>query len=262
MSNVKPVSDDVDRESFRVAALFDIHGNLPALEAVIRDVRHLGVDAVIVGGDIVPGPMPREVLGCLSSLDVPTKFIVGNGEVAVLQQIAGIEPSKVPTQHRPLIQWCADEMIDYRDILAAWPKTVALGVSGVGTVLFCHATPRDENEIFTRLTPEDRLAPIFRDLDVQVVVCGHTHMQFDRMIGTIRVMNAGSVGMPFGKTGADWLVIGSEIEFRNTSYDLKGAADRIRLTKYPEAETFATASVLRPPSEAEMLKLFSRAELT
>jgi predicted phosphodiesterase len=246
----------------RVAALYDIHGNLPALEAVLRDIRNVSVDAIVVGGDIVPGPMPRDVLECLLTLDVPVQFIVGNGEVAVLQAMAGIEPLKVPAQYRPQIRWCAEELADHQQVLAAWPKTARLEISGVGPSLFCHATPRNEDEIFTRLTSEDPLLPVFRGLDVPVVVCGHTHMQFDRMIGKTRVVNAGSVGMPFGKAGADWLLLGPEIELRNTRYDSDGAAERIRATAYPQADEFARNSVLHPPSEAEMLEVFSRAELT
>jgi len=127
--------------------------------------------------------------------------------------------------------------------------------------LFCHATPRNENECFTRLTPEARLLPIFDDLRVSLVVCGHTHMQFDRMIGGTRVVNAGSVGMPFGEPGADWLLLGPDIQLRHTSYDLSKAAERIRRTRYPQAQDFSDRNVLQPPSENEMLALFARAEL-
>ena len=128
-------------------------------------------------------------------------------------------------------------------------------------MLFCHATPRSENEVFTSKTAEDRLLPIFDGLGASVVVCGHTHMQFDRMVGNVRVVNAGSVGMPFGEPGADWLLLGSDVQLRHTSYGLQAAADRIRATSYPQAQDFAEWNVLRPPSEEEMLKVFSRVEL-
>ena len=126
----------------------------------------------------------------------------------------------------------------------------------MGEVLFCHATPRSDTEIFTRLTPEDHLLPVFAHLSTSLVVCGHTHMQFDRTVGDLRVVNAGSVGMPFGEPGAHWLLVGSGVEFRRTSYDLESAARRVRSTRYPEAAQFADRSILRPPSEAEMLKAF------
>ena len=73
----------------RVAAVYDIHGNLPALEAVLEDIRQANVDQIVVGGDVVPGPMPRETLGRLLDLDLPTHFIHGNGELAILAQMAG-----------------------------------------------------------------------------------------------------------------------------------------------------------------------------
>jgi predicted phosphodiesterase len=129
----------------------------------------------------------------------------------------------------------------------------------LGEVLFCHGTPRSEVEIFTRLTREERLAPVFAELGADLVVCGHTHMQFDRTIAGIRVVNAGSVGMPFGSPGADWALIGRDVRLRHTSYDLQKAAVRIRETNYPQAEEFAARYVLQPPSEAEMLPVFTDA---
>ena len=245
-----------------VAAIYDIHGNLPALEAVLREIRQAKVDCVLVGGDVLPGPMPRETLDCLLALNIPARFIYGNGEIAVLDQLAGREPSAVPEQFRPIIRWTAEQLDrDQQRLVAAWPKTTRLAIPGRGDALFCHATPRDENEIFTRLTPEELLVPIFEGVDASIVVCGHTHMQFDRRVGKTRVLNAGSVGMPFGEPGADWLLLGPNIKLRHTAYDLVKAADQIRATSYPQAREFAERNVLHPPSETEMLKLFSRAEL-
>jgi diadenosine tetraphosphatase ApaH/serine/threonine PP2A family protein phosphatase len=203
--------------------------------------------------------MPRETIACLLDLDIPVQFIYGNGEVAVLDQMAGREPAAVPEQHRPVISWTAQQLHPQHErLLAAWPITLRVEIAGVGEVLFCHATPRNENEIFTRLTPEDRLLPVFEGLDIPVVVCGHTHMQLDRMIGRTRVVNAGSVGMPFGEAGADWLLLGPGVQPRHTSYDLANAARRIRETDYPQAEHFAAHSVLQPPSEKEILAIFEK----
>jgi predicted phosphodiesterase len=127
-------------------------------------------------------------------------------------------------------------------------------------VLFCHGTPRSETEVFTRLTSEDRLRPIFEGLDASVVVCGHTHMQFDRMIGRTRVVNAGSVGMPFGKPGAYWVLLGPVVELRHTHYDLPQAADSFRKSSYPLAPDNAQ-NLLEPPTEHKMLELFGKAEV-
>ena len=176
--------------------------------------------------------------------------------------MAGRDPSAVPEQYRPVIRWTAQQLYpEYEPVLAGWPKTLCIQVSGLGDVLFCHATPRNENECFTRLTPEDRLLPVFQGRNESVIVCGHTHMQFDSRIGSIRVVNAGSVGMPFGKSGAYWLRLGPDVELRHTPYDLAQAARRIRDTEYPQAQDFAARNVLQPPSEEDMLKAFTRVEL-
>jgi predicted phosphodiesterase len=247
----------------KVAALYDIHGNLPALEAVLEEIRQAEVGRIVVGGDVVPGPMPRETLNCLLDVQMPVQFIYGNGEVAVLDEMAGRVPRAVPEVHRPVVRWTAQQLDPgHEQRIAAWPKTLGVEVPELGRVLFCHATPRDENECFTRLTPADRLMPLFEGLDAALVVCGHTHMQFDRMIGRTRVVNAGSVGMPFGEPGADWLLLGPDVQLRHTSYDRPRAADRIRATSYPESAQFAAQYVLQAPSEASMLDLFTRTSLT
>ena len=142
--------------------------------------------------------------------------------------------------------------------MRTWPRTVMATIEGIGEVLFCHGTPRDENEIFTRLTAESAALPAFSDVRGNLVVCGHTHMQFDRIIGNKRVVNAGSVGMPFGRPSAYWLLLGPDIELRCTDYDLVLAADRVRRTSYPQAEEFAAKYILTPPSEEEMLTVFTQ----
>ncbi len=244
----------------RVAALYDIHGNLPALEAVLRDVREACADRVVVGGDVVPGPMPRACLERLSGLDVPVRFIRGNGEQDVLAQMRGGPIDHVPERAREIVRWSARELRTEAAMLEGWPDALELRIPGCGRVLFCHGTPRSATEIFTRLTAESRMARIFDGVEADVVVCGHTHMQFERAVGGLRVLNAGSVGMPFGEPGAYWLLLGPDIEFRRTSYDAESVAERIRTTAYPQASEFAAHNVVRPPTEAAMLEAFSGAE--
>jgi putative phosphoesterase len=243
----------------RVAALYDIHGNLPALEAVIQEIRHAEVDLIVVGGDVFPGPMSREALTCLLDLEIPVQFIQGNGDREVLAQKAGIESSVIPETFREVMRWSAQQLRPEDErLIASWPATLRVEIAGLGEVLFCHATPRNDTEIFTRLTLEDCLLPVFEGLDVLLVVCGHTHMQFDRTIRKVRVVNAGSVGMPFEKPGAYWLLLGPDVQLRHTPYDLTEAAERIRATKYPQAQEFAANNVLQPPSEEEMVEAFTR----
>lgn len=247
--------------SLRIAALYDIHGNLPALEAVLEDVRHASIDRVVVGGDVFPGPMSNESLQRLLDLEMPVRFIQGNGDREVLALAGGERIDGVPEQHREAMRWAAQRLDPgHRRLMAGWPESIRVEIDGLGDVLFCHATPRSDTEIFTRLTPEDRLVSIFESANAPLVVCGHTHMQFDRLIGRVRVVNAGSVGMPFGEPGAYWLMLGPNVQLRRTGYDLAKAAERIRATSFPQAADFAARNVLRPPSERETLDLFSRAE--
>lgn len=245
----------------RVAALYDIHGNLPALEAVLAEVRRAAVDLLVIGGDVVPGPMPRETIACLRDLELPLRFVQGNGDREVLAQRAGVESAAIPEAFREAMRWTARQLEPEDERwLRGWPPTASLEIPSLGEVLFCHATPRSDTEIFTRRTAEERLAPAFAGVDAAVVVCGHTHMPFDRTVGGLRVVNAGSVGMPFGRPGACWLLLGPGVELRHTAYDLVVAAARIRGTSYPQAEDFAAKNVLEPPSEDEMLARFSAAE--
>jgi predicted phosphodiesterase len=254
----------------RVAVLNDIHANLPALDAVLDKVRSASVDAIVFGGDVLPGPMPRDTMARLLALDVPLHGVHGNGELAVLAQIDAARPEEVtywgttggavlPEKYREQIRWNARQLRpEDVSLLRTWPKTLRLPIDGIGEVLFCHGTPTSETDAFTRLTPEDVLIPVFGDVGVPLVVCGHTHMQFDRMIGGTRVVNAGSVGCPFGRTGADWLLLDSGVELRHTSYDVEAAAALIRATAFPGAQEFTDTNILNPPPEAAILEAFSR----
>ncbi len=129
-----------------------------------------------------------------------------------------------------------------RQAIARWPSTCDLDIPELGHTLFCHATPRNDSEIFTRVTPEERLAVVFGDVNASVIVCGHTHMQFDRMVGQRRIINAGSVGMPFqSPSGAYWLLLGPDVQLRRTDYDFATAAEAIRATAYPQLERWPFA---------------------
>lgn len=245
----------------RVAALYDIHGNLPAVAAVLADIERLGVDCILVGGDVFPGPLVRETLALLESRRIPCRFLRGNGENDVLAARAGRPIARVPEAYRAPILWHAAGLSDAEAAtVAGWAATTPMHVPGLGGVLFCHATPRDDNELFTRLTPAERLLPAFAASDAELIVCGHTHMQFDRRVGQVRVVNAGSVGMPFGTPGADWLLLGPEVELRHTDYDREAAAALFRASSYPQAE-FVTTAILQPAPADAMTELFERAAM-
>ena len=241
----------------RVAAVYDVHGNAPALEAVLQAIAQERVDCIVVGGDVVAGPLPLETLELLNDCDTPTRFVRGNADREVIAQMQGEDLGDVPEDVRENVAWVAQQLgAEHLSVLSSWRETVRLNLEGLGEVLFCHATPRSDAEVFTCLTPETELLPVFSETDASLVVCGHTHMQFDRAVGGVRVINAGSVGMPYGGTGAFWLQLDDDVELKRTDYDLEAAANRIRATGYPQAEAFASDNVLSTPSEAEALSVF------
>src|SRR5688500_11797043 len=109
----------------KVAALYDIHGNLPALEAVLNDVRQAGAHRVVVGGDVVPGPMPSETIALLRDLDLPVQFIQGNGDREVVGWRRGQESDVIPESYRETMRWVARQLHpDEETLLAGWPETV------------------------------------------------------------------------------------------------------------------------------------------
>jgi diadenosine tetraphosphatase ApaH/serine/threonine PP2A family protein phosphatase len=166
--------------------------------------------------------------------------------------------------HHGVIEWTARQLTaDQQQAIARWPSTYELDIPQLGHTLFCHATPRNDREIFTRATPEERLVEVFGDVNASIVVCGHTHMQFDRMVAQRRVINAGSVGMPFqSPAGAYWLLLGPDVQLRRTDYDFAAAAAGIRATAYPHLEALAVRYVLSPPLEEETLKMYAGTDLT
>lgn len=184
----------------RVAALYDVHGNVAALEAVLAEVDALGVDAVVSGGDLVSGPFPGECLALLRERQA--LFLRGNAD---------------------------REALAFAEVVAGWPLSVELDVDPLGRVLFCHGSPRDDEEILTRISPEERVAAALAGVEAPVVVCGHTHVQFDRRVAGRRLVNPGSVGMPYeGRRGAFWALLGPDVELRRTGYDVEAAARAIR----------------------------------
>jgi putative phosphoesterase len=190
----------------RVAALYDIHGNLPALDAVLAEVD---ADVIIVGGDTVAGPEPAETLERLRSLAADVRFIRGNADREVYEERQGLAPPEVMDFVRARL---SPEQFDF---LRSLPLTLS-----IGRVLFCHATPRNDEEILTRISPDERWREALAGVDADVVVCGHTHIQFDRRIGTVRLVNAGSIGMPYEREpGAYWALLdGTEVELQRTEY--------------------------------------------
>jgi predicted phosphodiesterase len=221
----------------RIAALYDVQGNLPALQAVLEDVERESVDAIVFGGDIAAGPFPTETLALVRSLDA--HFLRGNADRRF---------TETPESAWVWEQLSAEE--------AAWLEGLPEHVE-LGGALFCHATPRSDEEIVTPATTDSRLGEILSGVEQELVVAGHTHMQLDRRVAGKRFVNAGSVGMPYeDEPGAYWAVIGDQVELRRTDYDREAAAAAIRTSAWPMAEEFATENVLAVPSREEATAVF------
>ena len=188
-----------------IATLYDVHGNLRALEAVLQEIPDAAT--IVVGGDIVAGgEQPSETLERLRALGDRIVWIRGNAD---RELYPGEEGHASPEFLDPARTALTEEQIEF---LHELPPAVQ-----IDNVLYVHASPRNDLDIFTELTPEERVAFLFADVDADVVVCGHTHMQFERVIAGKRVVNSGSVGMPYeGEPGAYWLL---DLERRRTPYD-------------------------------------------
>jgi putative phosphoesterase len=235
----------------RIAALHDVHGNLPALEAVLAEVDGERVDLLVFGGDVAAGLLPRETIERLIELGDRARFVQGNADRYLVEIVDGRRASEGGL----VDAWCAGQLERrHRDFLASFEPTVALD-----GVLYCHATPHGDEPIFTRVTPDERVCELLGEVAERVVVCGHTHMQFDRRVDGIRVVNAGSVGMPYGTTDACWaLAVEGEVELRRTPYDLEAAAERLRASGHEQRDALIAENVLTAPSEEEATAFFEQ----
>jgi putative phosphoesterase len=217
----------------RIAALYDVHGNLPALQAVLAELERERVDEVVFGGDLSWGPQPHEALELVRSVE-SASFVRGN---------ADREPDE---WERSCLS--EEEVV----FLQGQPPTVERD-----GVLFCHATPRSDEEVVTPATPDERLAKILAGVEQRVVVAGHTHMQQDRLVGGIRWINAGSVGLPYeGEIAAFWaLLVDGEPELRKTQLDAGRVAEVFRQSRWPRALEMLDERILRPATREEATKV-------
>ena len=237
----------------RIAVLCDIHGNLPALQAVLVEVEEAGVDLVVFGGDVAAGPMPVETINVLAAYRGPANFVRGNADRAMVEAFDGGRK-----EGQALDSWPASMLgRAHRDFLSKFEPAVEVAVDGLGPVVCCHAgLDSDELPIITPGTPDEVIAEALASARGRLVVAGHTHMQFDRRVAGGRLVNAGSVGKPYAdQPGAYWVLLGPEVEFRRTAYDFAAAAEAVRRTAIPQREEWA-AEIIRPPTAEEATTLF------
>jgi predicted phosphodiesterase len=209
---------------------------------------------VVVGGDAVPGALARQALERLDGLAVPVRWVRGNGEREVAAAAAGggsASASEDPAARTA--EFTATELgADRASALGELPLTQM-----IDGVLFCHASPRRDDEMLTRLSPRERWSEALAAIDASLVVGGHTHQQDDRVVETVRFINAGSVGLPYeGDGDARWLWIDDGVpELRRTAYDHLAAGTRMLDTGYPDADSIA-GSLIEPVDAIVVTRFF------
>jgi putative phosphoesterase len=227
----------------RIAVLADVHGNAPALRAVLGELDRERVDAIAALGDVVGGPLIAATLELLATRSEPVSWVAGNCEREAVTVYDGAPAADDPAGRAAA--WSAQKLDrQWREQLAAWPIALALG-----GVRFCHGSPRRDDEILTRLTPEDVLLDALSGASEPLVIGGHTHQQMVRPLRDgLTYANAGSVGMPYeGRAGAFWMLVEDGMPvLRETTYDLEAAVAELRASGYPDLDDMLGDSLIQP----------------
>lgn len=241
-----------------VAVLSDIHGVLPALDRVLLEPAVQDADLIVVTGDHTWGPQPTEVLDRLTGLGDRAVLVRGNADRELLQMSQGIDVGLA--DDRMSVWGAAQLQLRHQQLLEAMPEQVTIEVDGFGPVRFCHATPRDDEEIMLVDSPLERWVQVLEGLpeDVRTVVCGHTHMPFMRLVDGRLVVNPGSVGLPYGRAGAHWAILrGGTVTMGRTLIETDELLrEVVRDSRLPDAQRWADENLRRPTGDVEALRTF------
>ena len=238
-----------------IALLSDVHGVLPVLEAVLTEPDVRSADLVVVTGDHASGPMPVETLDALVSLGDRGVLVRGNADRELVDVARG------GRSEHPESQWAGEQLrLDQVELLAGLPHPVTVDLAGFGTAVFCHGSPRDDDEVLLVDTRLERWEEAFADLapDVALVGCGHTHKPFLRLVDRRIVVNPGSVGMPYGRAGGAWALLrDQQVSLRHTPIDLDAACARLHAeSTYPDRVAWAAEYVRSANSDADAVRAF------
>ncbi|WP_375483064.1 metallophosphoesterase family protein [uncultured Jatrophihabitans sp.] len=241
-----------------VAVLSDVHGVLPVLSAVLDEPDVRAADLVVVTGDHASGPQPDAVLDRLLAEGDRVRLVRGNAdrELVALRRGQDID---VPDEITP---WAAEQLTDdHVDLLAGLPHPLVLDVDGFGPVVFCHGTPRRDDDIVLVDSPLTRWADALSGLtdEQRTVVCGHTHMPYVRLVDRRLVINAGSVGMPYGRAGGAWALLrDGAVTLRHTRVDVDATvAAVVAGSTYPDRQAWADEYVRSANSDADAIAAFT-----
>jgi putative phosphoesterase len=240
-----------------VAVLSDVHGALPALEAVLAEPDVMSAERIVLTGDIAAGPLPAETLDRLVDLGERAVWVRGNAD----RELVALARGGTTTIPDPIAPWAAAQLrTEHVERLDALPHPVMVEVTGFGQVLFCHGAPRDDEEVLFVESTAERWLTAFGDMadDVTTVVCGHTHMPFSRLVDRRLVVNPGSVGMPYGRPGAHWALLrDGEARLRRTDFDIAAATEYLLAhSGYPDVAEWADYFLNSRASDLEALRAF------
>jgi putative phosphoesterase len=236
----------------RVAVLADVHGNAPALAAVLEEVEQEDVGRIVFLGDLSWGSFPGETLELAMALADRATFVRGNADRDLVAFWDRVEEGDATASER--VRWMVQRHTrEQRDFLAQFRDATVHEIEGVGQTLFCHGSPRSVEELVTEATPEDRMTELLEGVEQEVLVTGHTHVSYERRVLGKRALNPGSVGLPYeGRPGAYWALLGPDVEFRRTPYDVAAVARRMRGSDEPRALELAEM-LLQPPTREEAI---------
>ena len=242
-----------------VVVLSDVHGVLPVLDDVLRDPVVERADLIVVTGDHAAGPMPVETLDRLVRLGERVTLVRGNAdrELVAMARDVGFE-----RDDRPAVSfWAAAQLRDDQvGLLAGLPHPVTVDIDGFGPVLFCHGSPRDDDEVVLVDTRIERWREALAGVDdaVRTIVCGHTHMPFVRLVDRRLVVNPGSVGMPYGTAGAPWsLLENGTVSLHRTAVDPVRVGAALRAgSAFPDIDGWVDEYVVSPASDVDALLAF------
>ena len=231
----------------RIAALADVHGNAPALAAVLEEVERQGPDLVVFCGDLTWGSLPQETLALVRSLAIPARFVRGNAERALLE-LHNNEIEEPTDRERWMLEQHREEDLA---LIGTFEPTVLVEIGELGATCFSHGSPRSDEECVTERTPPERVREFMEGVDASVVVTAHVHVSYERRVDDVRLVGPGSVGRPCegGRSGAYWALLGPDVELRRTEYDVETAVARMRGTDDPRADVITEMMLSAPPRE-------------
>jgi predicted phosphodiesterase len=227
----------------RIAALADVHGNAPALRAVLADVAAANVDLIVFCGDLTWGPLPNETLAVVHEIETPVRFVRGNAD-----RMIGVHLDERGAWLAAAHDATATAFVN------GFESSVSVDVDGLGPSRFVHGSPRSDEECVTPLTSHDRVQEFMAGVPERVVVTAHVHVSYDRQVDDVRLIGPGSVGRPYeGRRGARWALLGPDVELRQTDYDHDRTAELYRLSGIPQVEQ-DIAMLLQPMSRAASIE--------